>query len=86
MNDHKWSKCYIMQLKHKSKSEYKAFYTNRNVFVWFNELFDSWVGTLHKVKGVSCYRMSFKEAYKFISAQNYSYHEMIDYFKSENLE
>lgn len=83
MNEHKWTKYFIMQLKHRSRSAYKTFYTNRNIFVWFNKSFDSWVSTLHKPKGIPCNRMSFKEAYKFISAQNCSYHETINSFKEE---
>lgn len=82
MNSHQWSKDLKMQLKRKSKSAYKAFYTNRNIFVWFNESFDSWVSTLYKQKGIPCYRMSYKKVHEFISAQNYSYHEMINYFNA----
>lgn len=86
MNEHKWTKYFIMQLKHKSKFAYKSFYTNRNIFVWFNESFDSWVSTLRKPKGVVCYRMSYKKAHEFISAQNNSYHEMINSFKEDSSE
>lgn len=65
MNNHKYTKLVKMTNK-----KYKVSCTNRNIFVWFNDLFDCWVCTLHKPYNTSYNKMYYKEANDFIKVMN----------------